>query len=162
VRESKAKKERDEKRAKRAGERDRKKAGMMGRREAGDKGIWKLDKEQAKCVACIIAYRLPNVYSRSHFRFDLFLPLHRLWLGYMSELLALSTSSSAVSPSSQILPGTAGMHAKLVKADFHGSIMTGALNRLIYHQCNWTFYTKIFSTAKQKPLPCWIIWYRHT
>jgi len=76
----------------------------MGRREASDKGIWKLDKEQAK--------------------FDLFLPLHHLWLGYMSELLALSTSSSVVSPSSQILPGTAGMHAKLVKADFHGSIMT--------------------------------------
>lgn len=61
-----------------------------------------------------------------HSRFDLFLPLHRLWLGYMSELLALSVPPpSIVSSGLQALPAVAGMHAKLVKADFHGSIITG-------------------------------------
>lgn len=58
-------------------------------------------------------------------RFDLFLPLHRLWLGYMSELLALSLPS-ARSVDLQSMPNAAGMQAKLVKADFHGCIMTGA------------------------------------
>jgi hypothetical protein len=45
----------------------------------------------------------------------------------MSELLGLSTSSetSTASNAAQAMPSTAGMHAKLVKADFHGSIMTG-------------------------------------
>jgi ribonuclease P protein subunit POP4 len=50
VRESKAKKERDGKRARRAAEREKRKVSIMGRREASDKGIWKLDKEQAKYV----------------------------------------------------------------------------------------------------------------
>jgi hypothetical protein len=71
-----------------------------------------------------------------YFRWDAFVPLHRLWLGYMSELLGLgpappqkeggkgpSLSASAPTPA---LPQPAGtIHAKLIKADFHGSIMTG-------------------------------------
>src|SRR5882672_997447 len=84
------------------------------------------------------------------FRWDAFVPLHRLWLGYMSELLglgpvpspvpptlpqeerkgppssSLSASVSASAPTTPALPQPAGtMHAKLIKADFHGSIMTG-------------------------------------
>lgn len=51
MRESKAKKDRDEKRAKRAAEREKKKAGITGKRQASVKGIWKLDKEEAKCVS---------------------------------------------------------------------------------------------------------------
>jgi ribonuclease P protein subunit POP4 len=66
--------------------------------------------------------------------------LHRLWIGYMSELLALSPRPSSSSPPRRPresavegdvtpmvtgMPQAAGMHAKLVKADFHGSIMTG-------------------------------------
>ncbi|KAH9953436.1 hypothetical protein BGW80DRAFT_1410991 [Lactifluus volemus] len=70
---------------------------------------------------------------------DLFVKLHRLWIGYMSELLALSPRPSSSSPPRRPresavegdvapmvtgMPQAAGMHAKLVKADFHGSIMT--------------------------------------
>jgi ribonuclease P protein subunit POP4 len=77
------------------------------------------------------------------FRWDAFIPLHRLWLGYMSELLGLAESDDAqVQAQAQAqqgqnapaipvpatpMPMAAGMHAKLVKADFHGSIMTGQL-----------------------------------
>ena len=84
-------------------------------------------------------------------RWDAFVPLHRLWLGYMSELLGLAESDDAqVKAQAQTqaqaqaqaqaqqgqnapatptmsMPMAAGMHAKLVKADFHGSIMTGQL-----------------------------------
>ncbi|KAF7967154.1 hypothetical protein HWV62_18636 [Athelia sp. TMB] len=101
ARESKAKKERDEKRAKLAAEKAKKKAGVMGRQEANDKGVWKLEKEQT--------------------RFDLFIPIHQLWLGYMSELLALPTLGTR--SVDQAMPAAAGMHAKLVKADFHGSFI---------------------------------------
>jgi len=66
----------------------------MGRREAAEKGLWRLREDEA--------------------RWELFVPLHRLWLGYMSELLGLGAA----------MPPAAGMHAKLVKADFHGSIVT--------------------------------------
>ena len=71
------------------------------------------------------------------FRWDAFVPLHRLWLGYMSELLGLVTEVYAqargkgleqgqTAPAMKTaMPMAAGMHAKLVKADFHGSIMTG-------------------------------------
>ena len=57
----------------------------------------------------------------------MFVPLHRLWVGYMSELLGLASAAPVDSSlSSKIAPAVvAGMHAKLVKADFHGSIMTG-------------------------------------
>lgn len=42
-------------------------------------------------------------------KYDKFVPLHQLWMGYMSELLGQQTSS---------------MQARLVKADLHGSMMT--------------------------------------
>ncbi|KAG6825188.1 hypothetical protein H0H87_010087, partial [Tephrocybe sp. NHM501043] len=56
--------------------------------------------------------------------FELFVPLHHLWLGYMSELLGLAQppSSGAISP--QAMPQSSSMHPKLLKADFHGSILT--------------------------------------
>ncbi|KAI0293511.1 Rof/RNase P-like protein [Multifurca ochricompacta] len=87
----------------------------MGRKEAAERGLWRLRDEET--------------------RWDLFVPLHRLWLGYMSELLGLAippSSSSQPSTSTStstttmrtMMPQAAGMHAKLLKADFHGSIMT--------------------------------------
>ncbi|KIM53007.1 hypothetical protein SCLCIDRAFT_1223271 [Scleroderma citrinum Foug A] len=54
-------------------------------------------------------------------RFDLFIPLHRLWMGYMSELLDLPPP---LSTSTDRIPNPASMHAKLVKADLHGSLLT--------------------------------------
>ncbi|KAI0247712.1 hypothetical protein BJV78DRAFT_1380098 [Lactifluus subvellereus] len=93
---------------------------MMGRREAAEKGLWRLREEEA--------------------RWDLFVPLHRLWLGYMSELLALNAPPLPLRESAEgevgsrrataaAMPQAAGMHAKLVKADFHGSIMIVRRNR---------------------------------
>jgi ribonuclease P protein subunit POP4 len=74
-----------------AKKKDRDDDARIGRREAAEKGLWRLSASEAK--------------------WELFVPLHRLWCAYVSELLASSD--------------TAGMHAKLVKADFHGSIVTG-------------------------------------
>jgi len=80
----------------------------MGRREAAEMGVWRLRREEA--------------------RWDAFVPLHRLWLGYMSELLGLTTVDTLGEETAHAMkaamPSAAGMHAKLVKADFHGSIMT--------------------------------------
>ncbi|KAF9013291.1 Rof/RNase P-like protein [Cyathus striatus] len=103
ARESKFKKELTEKRERRQQEKERKKLGVITRREAKEKGVWKFDEKQMK--------------------FDLFVPLHHLWMGYMSELLGLP-HPTADPPSSKLIPGSAGMHPKLVKADFHGSMMT--------------------------------------
>jgi ribonuclease P protein subunit POP4 len=46
-------------------------------------------------------------------------------MGYMSELLGLPQQAASTSPTIQMMPSSANMHPKLVKADFHGSIMTG-------------------------------------
>ena len=49
----------------------------------------------------------------------------------MSELLGLPVSSPGNASIGQAnMPNSAGMHAKLVKADFHGSIVTGTYTSL--------------------------------
>ncbi|KAI0309664.1 RNase P/MRP, p29 subunit [Amylostereum chailletii] len=101
---SSAKQDRTARRLRRQEEMARKKSGVMGRKEAAQKGVWKLKKEQTK--------------------YDLFVPLHRMWMDYMSELLSLSPAPSSGQADARAMPSSAGMHAKLVKADFHGSIMT--------------------------------------
>ena len=59
-------------------------------------------------------------------RFETYVPLHRLWLGYISELLGLGPQPAGmVTEQNAAMPNVATMHAKLVKGDFHGSIMTG-------------------------------------
>ncbi|KAI0807116.1 RNase P/MRP p29 subunit [Fomes fomentarius] len=102
ARERKAKKERNERREKRAADRTRKAAGIVNKKA---KGVWKLRKAETK--------------------YQTFLPLHSLWLGYISELLSLSPQPSVPGgdPASA-MPSSAAMHAKLIKADFHGSIVT--------------------------------------
>ena len=73
-------------------------------------------------------------------RFRLFLPLHSLWLGYMSELLALSPPPAAdcAADHASAMPSAAGMHAKLIKADFHGSIVTGVCPICLLHYAHLT------------------------
>ncbi|KAI0058790.1 RNase P/MRP, p29 subunit [Artomyces pyxidatus] len=106
---SETKRKRNETRAQRQKEKERKSLGVMGRKEAAEKGVWKLKKEETK--------------------YELFIHLHRMWMDYMSELLGLSSPPSEQAlPDSKVMPNAAGMHTKLVKADFHGSIMTGALH----------------------------------
>ena len=78
-------------------------------RGKGEKGGWRIEKAAE--------------------RFDLFVPLHRLWMGYMSELLDLPPPSSTFSDR---IPNSASMHAKLVKADLHGSILTGGSTFAFY------------------------------
>ncbi|KDQ58956.1 hypothetical protein JAAARDRAFT_175593 [Jaapia argillacea MUCL 33604] len=104
VREGKAKVDQEEKRKSKR-ERKEKKAGASG----VEKGMWKLAEEQT--------------------RFDLFLPLHHLWCGYMSELLGLSPPPSTPPSPQTPIPNSSAMHAKLVKADFHGSILTVRQNK---------------------------------
>jgi ribonuclease P protein subunit POP4 len=127
----------------RSGQKEKKKGAVvvkgekMGRREAAEKGIWRLREEEARCVARRVFFLfLREVLIFLAFRWDAFVPLHRLWLGYMSELLGLVTMEAQAHAQGQgqgrtapamkaAMPMAAGMHAKLVKADFHGSIMTG-------------------------------------
>jgi ribonuclease P protein subunit POP4 len=89
------------------------------------KGLWELESGAEKWV--LNEYRRAAWLNTTLFiilpRFDLFLPLHLLWMGYMSELLGLSPPPST--PATELIPNASSMHAKLVKADFHGSILTG-------------------------------------
>lgn len=127
AKESRTKKERDAKRKRIKRDAERKAMGIIGRKEAKEKSIWKLDETQTKCVRSKNDSYLQLIFYLSCERFALFVPLHKLWLGYMSELLGLRTSSETLTASNtaQAMPSVPGMHAKLVKADFHGSIMTG-------------------------------------
>ncbi|ETW82573.1 RNase P, partial [Heterobasidion irregulare TC 32-1] len=120
---------------------ERRRLGVIGRNEAVEKGMWKLKKEQA--------------------RWELFIPLHRLWLGYMSELLGLAALPASGTPSPKDMPSSAGMHAKLVKADFHGSIMTVrrsnnpaliGLSGIVVHETENAFRV-VTRTNKSKLIP---------
>ncbi|KZT22414.1 RNase P/MRP, p29 subunit [Neolentinus lepideus HHB14362 ss-1] len=95
AKESKAKKEREEKKRRRKEAKKKKGLGVG----SVVRGSWKLNKEQSK--------------------FELFLPLHHMWLGYMSELHNLPPPSHSAHT-----PNVPNMHGKLVKADFHGSYIT--------------------------------------
>lgn len=45
-------------------------------------------------------------------------------MGYMSELLGLGVPDASTSHESK-MPSTSSMHAKLVKADLNGALLTG-------------------------------------
>ncbi|KAJ7305573.1 Rof/RNase P-like protein [Mycena albidolilacea] len=139
AKESRERKERNAKKAKVREAKERKKLGVLGRRQGTTRelGLWGFDESQAK--------------------FALFLPLHHLWMGYMSELLNLpQPSSGAPRP----LQG-AVIHPKLLKADFHGSIITVhqskntailGISGIVIHETEGTF--KVVTTEdKLKVLP---------
>lgn len=65
ARDSKAKRERNEKKVKRAAQKLRRKANGIGRREANEKGTWKLEEEQTKCVVQISAVSPPLISHHS-------------------------------------------------------------------------------------------------
>ncbi|KAN0092540.1 Rof/RNase P-like protein [Tylopilus felleus] len=104
ARESRAKKERLAKQARKQVEKDRKKLRPLGRNVADSKGLWKLEKHAT--------------------RFELFIPLHQLWMGYMSELLGLGVPDASSSSHEGKMPSVSSMHAKLVKADLNGALLT--------------------------------------
>ncbi|EJD06793.1 RNase P/MRP, p29 subunit [Fomitiporia mediterranea MF3/22] len=102
ARDSRLKQQREETKSRRAKERERKKLGLISKKEARFKALWRFEKSQR--------------------RYELFVPLHHLWLGYMSELLGLGPLPTKL-PENPSMPNSASMHPKLVKADFHGSIL---------------------------------------
>jgi len=147
ARESRAKKELEAKRAAKKKEKERKKLGIIGKKEAKEKGVWKFDESQAKWViADLICFE-----SLFCARFHLFLPLHKLWMGYMSELLGLPQKPThAITRECAVkqMPNASGMHPKLLKADFHGSIMTGTLRS----RGSWWILTS--DVVSQSKNPC--------
>ncbi|KAH6880178.1 Rof/RNase P-like protein [Coprinopsis sp. MPI-PUGE-AT-0042] len=103
AKESKLKREADRKKELRKKEKAQRQLGIIGRRK---RELWSFDKSSIK-------------YSS-------LLPLHHLWLGYMSELLNLpqppSAGISAASIAKQA-PASSSVHPKLLKADFHGAFL---------------------------------------
>jgi len=83
----------------------RRKSRVISRKDAATTGVWDLKREET--------------------RYDLFLPLHLMWQSYMAELLGLSARPSSVTDQPLLrMPNKQAMQAKLVKADFHGSIIS--------------------------------------
>ena len=125
ARDSPLKKEQEEKKTRRAKERERKRLGLISKKQAKLRGLWKLEDSQRRYVFVLRIYPCTCITAQ-HSRYELFVPLHHLWLGYMSELLGLGALPERL-PDSPPLPNSAAMHAKLVKADFHGSVLTGMI-----------------------------------
>lgn len=129
LRESRTKKERVARKARRAAEKLRNSAGVLSKKEAKRKGLWKLARSETKYTQSRSIFCNSTVDHAFASRFDSFLALHQLWLGYMSELMGLERPPMQhdLRHCEKAMPPAAGMHAKLVKADFHGSIITGSL-----------------------------------
>ncbi|KAF6746934.1 Rof/RNase P-like protein [Ephemerocybe angulata] len=88
-------------------EKERRKLGIVGRKKRQERGIWKFDRKEIK-------------YAQ-------LLPLHHLWIGYMSELLGLPSPPAGTVRTDSLgsgVPSSASMHPKLLKADFHGAVIT--------------------------------------
>ncbi|KAI0093640.1 Rof/RNase P-like protein [Irpex rosettiformis] len=141
-RDSRAKKEREANKARRAAHNARSAAGVLGQTHAREKGLWKLDKSAAK--------------------FQRFVAMHRLWLGYMSELLALKPPPPDLGRDhdhAQVMPNVATMHAKLIKAEFVGAMITIRQSKnpclvghsgIVYHETENAF--KIVTREDQQKL----------
>ncbi|KAG8957509.1 hypothetical protein FRC03_010070 [Tulasnella sp. 419] len=104
VKESKYATTQKQKKARREKLQQRKETGVMGRNEAKRRSIWNLQKGAAK--------------------YHLFLPIHHLWLGYMAELFNLPSPPTDPSEPPTRVPSSAVIHQKLIKADYHGCIIT--------------------------------------
>ncbi|KAJ3549734.1 hypothetical protein NMY22_g779 [Coprinellus aureogranulatus] len=107
ARDSRLKKEMERKAELRKKEKERRKLGLVGKKKRKERGIWKFDQKVVQ-------------YSQ-------LLPLHHLWMGYMSELLGLpAPPTGPIRPDSigSNAPSSSSMHPKLLKADFHGAVLT--------------------------------------
>ncbi|KAF8525846.1 RNase P/MRP, p29 subunit [Hysterangium stoloniferum] len=142
ARESRAKQLANQRKARQQQDASRRKSQVINRKDAAARGVWELKKEES--------------------RYDLFLPLHLMWQSYMAELLGLGPRPS--SPPDQPLlrmPNTQAMQTKLVKADFHGSIISVrsaknpalvGLSGIVIHETENTF--KVITTKnKLKVIP---------
>lgn len=106
VRESRAVQLAKERLARREKDAQRRNARKLGAKLPEVKGLWELDQREAK--------------------WSVFEPIHRLWLGYMVELLNLPPRPKPedAATATHRMPPAGDMQAKLVKADFHGCIVT--------------------------------------
>ncbi|PFH46803.1 hypothetical protein AMATHDRAFT_43348 [Amanita thiersii Skay4041] len=110
ARESTIKKRLEGKRQNRQVDLEKKGLNTISKKEAKRKGIWAFDETQVTFI---------NM-----------LPLHRLWMDYISELLGLEQPTSLVNMTHHPRPfNTLTLHAKLVKADLHGSLLTVIQNK---------------------------------
>ncbi|KAJ7271215.1 hypothetical protein C8J57DRAFT_1508169 [Mycena rebaudengoi] len=131
TKESRARTERAEKKVKAKTEKERKKLGVLGRRQgtARQLGLWGFDKSQVK--------------------FSLFLPLHHLWMGYMSEMLNLPPPSSGPprAPSS-----VASIHPKLGRSSLTKNTAIHGISGIVIHETKRTFKV-VTKENKLKVLP---------
>lgn len=84
--------------------------------------------------------------------YELFLPLHSLWRGYISELLGLPPRPLQPSPDSPRIPKVENMQTKLVKADFHGSIVSGSFSFQSVYCLRFTKTPLVVRNAKNASL----------
>lgn len=77
-----------------------------------------------------------NIPAHCH-KYDLFLPLHQLWLGYIDELFANNLNALVQSQ-------------KLIKADYHGAILTGKKPRSRFESCVCKILTETFNSNKKQ------------
>ncbi|KIJ49435.1 hypothetical protein M422DRAFT_27802 [Sphaerobolus stellatus SS14] len=105
AKQSRAKQLEEQRKARRLKDAVKRSIQTLNRKEASVRGIWDLKKDET--------------------RYELFLPLHLLWKAYMAESLGLNPRpKGSINPSTLRMPNVQGMQAKLVKADFHGSIIS--------------------------------------
>ncbi|KAJ3807901.1 RNase P/MRP, p29 subunit [Lentinula aff. lateritia] len=118
------------------------------------KGDKKPKKKKKKSTANCSILRISGSWSLDahQAKFDLFVPLHQLWMGYMSELLALNSAET---------PSSASAHPKLLKADFSGSFISVQASKnpslvsiqgIVLHESENTFVI-ITRDDKTKVLP---------
>lgn len=79
-------------------------------------GVWKFDQRLAK--------------------WEIFWPVHGMWTSYIAEVMGLAPRPEVLPAKEQmnsVMPGAAGLQARLVKADFHGCIVKGEPIMRIQH-----------------------------
>ncbi|KAG0145753.1 hypothetical protein CROQUDRAFT_723252 [Cronartium quercuum f. sp. fusiforme G11] len=73
--------------------------------------------------------------EQKSWKYENFIPLHSLWIGYMSELLGLNLMINSSTSSNEIvseessndlkeIPPIVNIQSKLLKADYHGSVLS--------------------------------------
>ena len=88
-------------------------------------------------------------------RFELFVPLHQLWIRYMLELLGLGVPDSLSSHEGK-MPSASSMHAKLVKADLIGALLTGEREIYLARLLATDPYRHSPTQVRQSQNPCLI------
>ncbi|CCA75218.1 related to ribonuclease P protein subunit p29 [Serendipita indica DSM 11827] len=99
---------REAKKARRKKAQEKKRECVMGKRKAMELGVWEFDKRLAK--------------------WEIFWPVHRMWETYMADVMGFALRPEHLPAKERIeasvKAGVGAIQAKLLKADFHGCIVT--------------------------------------